>query len=98
MIRPYISEINNRQEKQERLQNIDKDDCMPSVLEKKCFYEAYFRSLDRRTKFMATTPETMTCCVLLLRKLLSTKEAWNAQKRSLTVIPVHVAFITELIV
>lgn len=35
MIRPYISEINNRQEKQERLQNIEKDDCMPSVLKKK---------------------------------------------------------------
>lgn len=35
MIRPYISEINNRQEKQKRLQNIDKDDSMPSVLEKK---------------------------------------------------------------
>ena len=40
MIRPYVSEINNRQEKQERLQNIEKDECMPSVLEKKCFYEA----------------------------------------------------------
>lgn len=35
MIRPYISEINNRQGKQERLQNIEIDDCMPSVLEKK---------------------------------------------------------------
>ena len=28
-----------------------------------------------RTKFIATTPEAMICCVLLLRKLLSTTEA-----------------------
>ena len=31
--------------------------------------------LDTRTKFIATTLGAMTCCVLLLQKLLSTKEA-----------------------
>ena len=31
--------------------------------------------LDTRTKFIVTTLGAMTCCVLLLQKLLSTKEA-----------------------
>ena len=35
----------------------------------------YFRSLGTRTKFMATTRKAIIFCVLLLRKLLSTKES-----------------------
>ena len=35
----------------------------------------YFQSLGMRTKFIATAPEAVICCALLLQKLLSTKEA-----------------------